>query len=98
MIFGAVPIRKAKGGILAHSIPLKDRRLRKGITLGDEDIENLAPIQNSMESQFYEGLPLSYQERRIYYLHETIDRTIGIDHIPENLRVSQLLSPFIESV
>ena len=64
----------------------------------DEDIENLAPIQNSMESQFYKGLPLSYQERRIYYLHETIDRTIGIDHIPEQLRVSQLLSPFIESV
>ena len=41
MIFGAVPIRQAKGGILAHSISLKDRRLRKGITLGDEDIERL---------------------------------------------------------
>ena len=51
-----------------------------------------------MESQFYKDLPLSYQERRICYLHETIDRTIGTDHTPEHLRVTQLLSPFIESV
>ena len=75
-----------------------EKRISAFAKIIDEDIENLAPIQNSMESQFYKGLPLSYQERRIYYLHETIDRTIGIDHIPENLRVSQLLSPFIESV
>ena len=65
----------------------------------DEDIENLAPIQNSMESQFYKVPSFELSKRgRIYYLHETIDRTIGVDHIPEHLRVSQLLSPFIESV
>ena len=73
-----------------------ERRMSAFAKIIDEDIENLAPIQNSMESDFYKGLPLSYQERRIYYLHETIDRTIGIDHIPDHLRVSQLLSPFVE--
>ena len=63
----------------------------------DEDIANLAPIQNSMESLFYKGLPLSYQERRIWYMHETIDKNIGIEAIPNHLRVNQLLEPFIEN-
>ncbi len=75
-----------------------ERRMSAFAKIIDEDIENLAPIQNSMESDFYKGLPLSYQERRIYYLHETIDRTIGIDHIPDHLRVSQLLSPFVDKL
>lgn len=37
---------------------------------------------------------LSYQERRIYWLHEEIDRRIGIERIPAPLRVAQLLGPF----
>jgi hypothetical protein len=34
---------------------------------------------------------LSYQERRIYHLHETIDRVIGPERIPEGLRVRRVL-------
>ena len=44
-----------------------------------------------------ESIPLSYQERRIYHLHEEIDRMIGIDTIPESLRVTPRLEPFWES-
>ena len=39
-----------------------------------------------------DGVPLSYQERRIYHFHEYLDQVIGIDDIPAHLRVDQLLS------
>ena len=42
MIFGPVPTLQAKGNILAHSIVCSGRRLRKGMTLEDADIEQLS--------------------------------------------------------
>ena len=62
----------------------------------EEDTRNMAPIQLSLDSLGLGGLPLNYQERRIWYMHEWIDRTIGIDRIPEALRVEQLLEPYVE--
>lgn len=41
MIFGPRNIDDAKGAILAHSVALKDRRIRKGTTLNAADIEDL---------------------------------------------------------
>lgn len=41
MEFGEVPLDKAQGAILAHSITLPKGRLRKGITLGPADIAAL---------------------------------------------------------
>lgn len=38
MKFGSVPIADAEGCILAHSVPLPDGRLRKGLCLGVDDI------------------------------------------------------------
>ncbi|NTT85200.1 molybdopterin-binding protein [Tabrizicola fusiformis] len=38
MIFGAVPLERALGAILAHSLPLAGGRLRKGALLGAEDL------------------------------------------------------------
>lgn len=64
----------------------------------DEDVENLAPIQKSMESSLYQGMPLNYQERRIWYMHETIDKTIGIERIPEDHRIEQLLASYVEPI
>lgn len=64
----------------------------------EEDRRNMAPMQRSLESPAMRGVQLNYQERRIWNFHEHIDRTIGIDRIPENLRVKQLLEPYIESV
>jgi phenylpropionate dioxygenase-like ring-hydroxylating dioxygenase large terminal subunit len=62
----------------------------------DEDMLNMAPMQESMESAVFTGIPLNYQERRIWHLHEQIDRMIGRDNIPEELRVEQLLDPYVE--
>lgn len=43
------------------------------------------------------SIPVSYQERRIYRLHEEIDRTIGREKIPAQLRVEPLFEKFVES-
>ncbi|WP_112322252.1 NTP transferase domain-containing protein [Oceanibium sediminis] len=42
MIFGAVPLDQAEGGILAHSLTLKGGRLRKGTRLDQAALELLA--------------------------------------------------------
>ena len=62
----------------------------------EEDMENLGSIQESLNSGAFTGMMLSYQERRIYWMHEEIDRRIGVDRIPPELRVEQLLGDFIE--
>ena len=66
-------------------------------TIIEEDTRNLAPMQRSLDSPGISGIPLNYQERRIWHVHETIDRTIGPERIPEELRVPQLLGPYTET-
>jgi hypothetical protein len=61
-----------------------------------EDFWNMAPMQKSLESPAMRGMPINYQERRIWNFHEEVDRLIGIERIPEELRVEQLLAPYIE--
>lgn len=65
------------------------------VVLG-EDNENLPWIQRSIESGALEGVPLSYQERRIYHFHEYLDQVIGVEDIPEHLRVKPVLSELQE--
>ncbi len=61
-----------------------------------EDEQNMAPIQRSMESPALRGIPLNYQERRIWHLHEEIDRVIGVHNIPMSMRMESVLGPYIE--
>ena len=61
-----------------------------------EDEMNMAPIQASMESPALSGIPINYQERRIWHLHEEIDRVIGAERIPPELRMQQVLGPYVE--
>ena len=61
-----------------------------------EDFSNLAPMQRSLESPAMRGVPINYQERRIWHFHEQLDRMIGIDRIPPELRVEQLLDRYVE--
>ncbi|WP_420452257.1 aromatic ring-hydroxylating oxygenase subunit alpha [Ilumatobacter sp.] len=61
-----------------------------------EDEMNMGPMQSSMESPALTGMPINYQERRIWHLHEQIDRIIGVENIPAEMRVEQLLEPYVE--
>lgn len=63
----------------------------------DEDMMNMAPMQESMESPALSGMPINYQERRIWHLHEQIDRLIGAERIPAGMGVESLLSSYIEN-
>lgn len=56
-----------------------------------EDTEFGAWIQKSVESYGFKGVPLSYQEARIYHWNQAADRMIGIENIPEELRVAQVI-------
>jgi phenylpropionate dioxygenase-like ring-hydroxylating dioxygenase large terminal subunit len=62
-----------------------------------EDLSVLPGMQQSIDAGTIESIRLSYQERRIYHVHEAIDRTIGVERIPERLRVAPMLGDHIES-
>ncbi len=58
-----------------------------------EDTQFGALIQKSMQSYAFKGVPLSYQEARIYHWNQAADRMIGIDNVPPELRVAQVIGP-----
>ena len=61
----------------------------------EEDSRNMAPMQRSLESPGMHGVPINYQERRIWHFNEQIDRTIGAERIPAALRVPELLNDWV---
>jgi phenylpropionate dioxygenase-like ring-hydroxylating dioxygenase large terminal subunit len=61
----------------------------------EEDLQFAPRIQESVEAPGFDGLHLSYQERRIYHWHEELDRRIGAQNIPDALRVRPLLEPYV---
>ncbi len=62
-----------------------------------EDTQFAPQIQKSVESPGFKGMPLNYQERRIYHWHEELDRRIGTRQVPAHLRVTPKLQQFIEA-
>ncbi len=56
-----------------------------------EDTEFGEWIQKSVESHGFKGVPLSYQEARIYHWHQSADRLIGTENIPPELRITPVL-------
>ena len=62
-----------------------------------EDTLNIPWIQKSLESPGFKGVPLNYQERRIYYTHQEIDKVIGDKSIPEKCKVEPVLDKFVEN-
>jgi phenylpropionate dioxygenase-like ring-hydroxylating dioxygenase large terminal subunit len=64
--------------------------------LTDQDIANLEPMQASVEAATHEGVPLSYQERRIWQFHHEIDRLIDTSRLSEDLLMPDLLADYIE--
>ena len=56
-----------------------------------EDTEFGTQIQRSMESPGFKGVPLSYQEARIYHWNQNADRLIGLNRVPAELAVQQVI-------
>lgn len=71
------------------------RRLAGFDIIMEEDWRNLAPIQQSLESPGLPGVPINYQERRIWHFNEQVDRTIGRERIPAALRIPELVAPYV---
>lgn len=61
-----------------------------------EDLANQIAAQKSMRCGALDVLRLQYQERRIRYVHEELDRRIGPERVPAALRVPALLDRFVE--
>lgn len=57
----------------------------------EEDTQFGEWIQKSIQSYGFTGIPLSYQEARIYHWNQWADRMIGVDNIPPELRVAQVI-------
>ena len=79
-----------------HNRPRYERMIAATERILQEDLGNLAFMQDSFEAGTIESIPLNYQERRIYHLHETIDRSIGEELISPRMRVPAILEGFIE--
>jgi hypothetical protein len=46
-----------------------------------------------VSSYGFKGVPLSYQEARIYYWNQSADQMIGAENIPPELRVPPVIGP-----
>jgi phenylpropionate dioxygenase-like ring-hydroxylating dioxygenase large terminal subunit len=77
--------------------PLWETRIRNFDRILDEDLQFAEQIQESVMSPGFRGIPLNYQERRIYHWHEELDRRIGRERVPEALRIAPLLEPYYEN-
>ncbi|MBN8841967.1 MAG: hypothetical protein J0H88_01875 [Sphingomonadales bacterium] len=75
---------------------MREATLRTPMTIMEEDVRNMEPMFMSLSSPGLPGLRIGYNERRLYNSAEVLDQIIGIERIPERLRVRQLLSGFVE--
>jgi phenylpropionate dioxygenase-like ring-hydroxylating dioxygenase large terminal subunit len=63
----------------------------------EEDTQFAPRIQESVETAGFNGIYLSYQERRIYHWHEELDRRIGAGRVPDELRVRPMLDRWLDA-
>ena len=71
--------------------PLWETRLSNWERILYEDLQFAPQIQESLESKGFRSMPLNYQERRLYHWHEELDRRIGLNQVPPESRVEQVL-------
>jgi choline monooxygenase len=80
----------------ANPNPLWETRINNWTRILYEDLQYAPQIQESLESAGFRGMPLNYQERRIYHWHEELDRRIGLNRVPEGTGVQQVLADWVE--
>src|SRR5262249_28101962 len=67
--------------------PVWDKPIANFESIPDEDLQFADAIQQSVQSSGFRGMPLNYQERRIYHWHQELDRRIGSERLAPALRV-----------
>lgn len=65
------------------------------LSIAAEDQHLFAPLQRSLNTGLMPTMLLGYQERVLYWYQEEIDRQIGIENIPEHLRIKQVLADHV---
>nr|WP_047169581.1 aromatic ring-hydroxylating dioxygenase subunit alpha [Sphingomonas sp. Y57] len=75
--------------------PMWAKRIANWERILYEDLQFAPHIQESLESDGFRGMPLNYQERRIYHWHEELDRRIGLNQVPPEARVEQVLHDWV---
>ena len=73
-----------------------DKNVDMNWSVLQEDLSALVPAQKAMSCGATDVLRLQYQERRIRYVHEEIDRRIGPENVPPALRVPPVLDDWVE--
>src|SRR5690606_11925247 len=61
-------------------------------TIAAEDVHLFPSLQRAYESGVLSGVLMAYQEQQLYWYQEEIDRQIGVERIPEHLRIKQVLA------
>ena len=92
-----------EGVIITLGDELTEERKRQADELGDqlsvvlpEDISNMGAVQQSAKLGMLESATLGCLERRLYQFNEEIDRKIGPENIPVELRVEPVMGPYLE--
>ena len=62
-----------------------------------EDLRLFASLQRAAASGLMPGVLMGRQERALYWYHQEIDRRIGAEHIPEELRIIPALTSTSEA-
>lgn len=73
-----------------------DTMVQQVNAIAAEDVRLFAALQRSLDSGVMKSIVMGYQERALYWYQEEIDRKIGAENIPEDLRIAQVLAPFAE--
>ncbi len=76
--------------------PLWAERIRNFERILFEDLKFAPQLQEFVESPGFTGIPLNYQERRIYHWHEELDRRIGVNCVPAEMRVERVLENWVQ--
>jgi phenylpropionate dioxygenase-like ring-hydroxylating dioxygenase large terminal subunit len=90
-------VGKGKDGEVAEGNNYWQQMIESFDNVMAEDLQFVAGMQRSLASGALSKINVGYQERRIYWLNEEIDRRIGAEAMPPELRVEPRLTQLVES-
>jgi len=77
--------------------PYWDSAMNDNIGFTHEDLALLPAVHAAMRSGHVKEIHVGYQEMDIYWYHEEIDRLIGAENVPAELRMKPVLAPHAQA-